>query len=92
LERWNLGLGSTIAERRMALRLSREAALVDEAEAPDEIATLPSVARVLATTHASSEEDTIVEEPDPEDGDDDAADDLEVSSLDDFYAHALKDA
>jgi transposase InsO family protein len=92
LERWNLGLGSTMAERRMALRLSREAVLVDETEAPNEIATLPSVARVLATTHASSEEDTIVEEPDPEDGDDDAADDLEVSSLDDFYADALKDA
>ena len=50
LERWNLGLGATLAERRMALRLSREAALSDQdASAQEAVATLPSVARVLAT-------------------------------------------
>ena len=49
LERWNLGLGTTLAERRMALRLSRDAALIDLPEPTDEITTLPSVARVLAT-------------------------------------------
>ena len=37
LERWNLGLGSSVAERRMALRLSREASLLDAAEPTDEV-------------------------------------------------------
>lgn len=92
LERWNLGLGSTLAERRMALRLSRETALVDEAEEQDEVAALPSVARVLATTNPPVEdEDEIVEEPDPEVGDDDAEDDVDDDAANDFYADALED-
>lgn len=49
LERWNLGLGTTPAERRMALRLSREETMLDQAEPQDPVTTLPSVARVLAT-------------------------------------------
>jgi transposase InsO family protein len=90
LERWNLGLGSTLAERRMALRLSREAALIDETELQDEVVTLPSVARVLATADppaAGAKGEEKIEEADPETGDDDLDDDAS-----DFYADALEDA
>jgi transposase InsO family protein len=94
LERWNLGLGSTLAERRMALRLSREAALSDEkAAAQDKVATLPSVARVLATASPPDDEEAaVIEVPDPEAGDDDSEDDLDECALSDFYADALEDA
>ncbi|MFV8160554.1 Mu transposase C-terminal domain-containing protein [Mycobacterium sp. 134] len=93
LERWNLGLGSTLAERRMALRLSRDATLIDETEIQDEVAALPSVARVLATADPAADEDTdtTIEEPDPETGDDDAEDELD-DPANDFYADALDDA
>jgi transposase InsO family protein len=93
LEWWNLGLGSTLAERRMALRLSREAALIDKTETKDEVVTLPSVARVLAATDspAAEERDEMIEEPDPETGDDDGDDDLD-DYANDFYADALEDA
>jgi hypothetical protein len=48
LERWNLGLGTTLAERRMALRLSREQAAIDLPDTGEpEAASLPSVCRVL---------------------------------------------
>jgi transposase InsO family protein len=92
LERWNLGLGSTLAERRMALRLSREATLIDQTE-PQDVVTLPSVARVLATADPPATEDTdaMIEEPDPETGDDDDNDDLDDDASD-FYADALEDA
>lgn len=93
LERWNLGLGSTLAERRMALRLSREVTLIDQSAAQDEVVTLPSVARVLATADPPADEDTDtpIDEPDPETGDDDAEDDLD-DDTNDFYADALEDA
>jgi hypothetical protein len=96
LERWNLGLGSTLAERRMALRLSREDALIDQSETQDEVVALPSVARVLATADpsaAADEGDETVEVPDPETGDDDAEEDLDDDyAVSDFYADALDDA
>jgi transposase InsO family protein len=93
LERWNLGLGSTLAERRMALRLSREAALIDETDTKDEVVTLPSVARVLATADppVAEDADAMIEEPDPETGDDDAEEELD-DHTNDFYADALEDA
>lgn len=93
LERWNLGLGTTLAERRMALRLSRDAALIDVPEPTDEITTLPSVARVLATARPPTSDCEVetLQEPDPECGDDDDAEDLDAD-LDDFYADALEDA
>lgn len=93
LERWNLGLGTTLAERRMALRLSREAALIDLPEPTDEITTLPSVARVLATASPPTSDCSgeALQELDPESGDDDADDDLDAV-LDDYYADALEDA
>lgn len=93
LERWNLGLGTTPAERRMALRLSREALLIETGGPQDQVATLPSVAKVLATAGPPPAvgSDDAAGEPDPETGDDDDADDLE-EVLDDFYSDALEDA
>jgi Mu transposase, C-terminal len=93
LERWNLGLGSTLAERRMALRLSREATLIDKTDTKDEVVSLPSVARVLAAADppAAEDADELIEEPDPEMGDDDAEEDLD-DCANDFYADALEDA
>jgi transposase InsO family protein len=90
LERWNLGLGSSVAERRMALRLSREAALLDCATDDDPVATLPSVARVLAKASPPTVDDSApVEQDEPEAGDDD---DLDAVDEDDFYADAFEDA
>ncbi|MBU3750508.1 MAG: transposase, partial [Mycobacterium sp.] len=93
LERWNLGLGTTPAERRMALRLSREALLIETGGPQDQVVTLPSVAKVLATAGPppAAGSDDAAGEPDPETGDDDDADDLE-EVLDDFYSDALEDA
>ncbi|MET8013968.1 helix-turn-helix domain-containing protein [Streptomyces sp. NPDC005271] len=49
LKRWNLGLGTSLVERRMALRLSREQVALDLPEQQaDEVSSLPSVARVLS--------------------------------------------
>ena len=50
-ERWNLGLGRTRAERRIALRLARQAStIVDDctAASEQEVSDLPSVTRALA--------------------------------------------
>lgn len=93
LERWNLGLGNTLAERRMALRLSREAMSIELPEPTDEITTLPSVARVLATARPPTLDSELEAAPekDPEAGDDDSADEFEEEA-DDFYADALEDA
>jgi len=43
LERWNLGLGRSMAERRMALRLSRETDLLPATPAPtnNDVCSLP---------------------------------------------------
>jgi len=95
LERWNLGLGSTVAERRMALRLSREAFLLDTAARQDEVATLPSVARILALAApptANESQPNEEEVPESESGDDDAEDELDAFGEDAFYADALEDA
>lgn len=93
-ERWNVGLGQTLPERRMALRLSREQAAIDLPKEPREqaVSALPSVARVLAAVAAPGEApaDT-ADELVAEMGDDDA-DDLEaLDAEDDFYADALED-
>lgn len=92
LERWNLGLGSTLAERRMALRLSREDTLIDQSAALNDVGTLPSVARVMATADPPADEEPDTPDvPDPETGDDDAEDELD-DYVSDFYADALEDA
>lgn len=78
----------------MALRLSREAASIELPQRGEEVVTLPSVARVLAAAGplAPDAEEEAPQEPDPETGDDDAADDLGAADEDDFYADAFEDA
>ncbi|WP_405914551.1 helix-turn-helix domain-containing protein [Streptomyces sp. NBC_00728] len=84
LERWNLGLGTTPVERRMILRLSREQAAIDLPRTEDAVASLPSVRKVLGPSDERPVEPD-VQEPVPEMGDDDVADE------DDFYADALEE-
>jgi hypothetical protein len=93
LERWNLGLGNTRIERRMALRLSRETSLLSETKAQEVATTLPSVARVLAAADPTADNDEPADEGESvEVGDDDAEDDLDDAGVTDFYADALEDA
>ncbi|CAG6399036.1 hypothetical protein SCOCK_80191 [Actinacidiphila cocklensis] len=92
LERWNLGLGTTLAERRMALRLSREQAAIELPETDEEVVvSLPSVRKALGTQQPNPEP----EEPELpgalETGDDDDADLEDLADEDDFYADALED-
>jgi len=54
LERWNLGLGMSLVERRMALRLSRADAAIDLPDLPDGVASLPSVRKVLELPAATT--------------------------------------
>jgi hypothetical protein len=82
LERWNAGLGRSLPERRIALRLAREQAALDLPAAEPAVSTLPSVARVL---NAAAQDRT--DEEDPEVGDDNA----EELDTGDFYADALED-
>ncbi|WEB43344.1 Mu transposase C-terminal domain-containing protein [Streptomyces yunnanensis] len=90
LERWNLGLGNSLVERRMALRLSREQAAVDlPEEEASEVNVLPSVARVLSLPEQPSP--PAAESDEAELGDDDADDLEELDEEIDFYATALKD-
>ncbi|WP_432110953.1 helix-turn-helix domain-containing protein [Streptomyces sp. YPW6] len=90
LERWNLGLGTTIAERRMALRLSREQAAIELPEEEAEtVVSLPSVRKALGQGEeppAPEEAEAVVET-----GDDDEADLEDLAGEDDFYADALED-
>ncbi|MEU9452887.1 helix-turn-helix domain-containing protein [Streptomyces sp. NPDC048277] len=90
LQRWNLGLGTTIAERRMALRLSREQATIELPEEEAEtVVSLPSVRKALG----QDEETPEPQEPDlvTETGDDDEADLEDLAEENDFYADALED-
>ncbi|MGA5522902.1 helix-turn-helix domain-containing protein [Streptomyces pseudogriseolus] len=90
LQRWNLGLGTTLAERRMALRLSREQAAIELPETESErVVSLPSVRRALGqdAEPAGCE----VPEPVAETGDDDEADLEDLANENDFYADALED-
>ncbi|MFE3150820.1 hypothetical protein ACFXJ6_29865 [Streptomyces sp. NPDC059218] len=51
LKRWNVGLGTSLVERRTALRLSREQVALELPEQQaDAVSSLPSVARVLSLT------------------------------------------
>lgn len=90
LERWNLGLGNSLVERRMALRLSREQAAVDlPKDEGCEVDVLPSVARVLSLPEQPSA--SAIESCNEEQGDDDADGLEELDEEIDFYATALKD-
>ncbi|MEU2775450.1 helix-turn-helix domain-containing protein [Streptomyces sp. NPDC007162] len=91
LKRWNLGLGTSLIERRMALRLSREQAALDLPEAQaGAVSSLPSVARVLSLP-AQAEPPTAEAAPVVEEGDDDGDSLQELGEEIDFYATALKD-
>lgn len=83
-------LGTTLAERRMALRMSREQAAITlpSAEEPETASSLPSVRRALGNDARGS--DPVVSEGPVEGGDDDEAD-AEPLDEDDFYADALED-
>ncbi|QXE35830.1 DDE-type integrase/transposase/recombinase [Streptomyces sp. GMY02] len=89
LERWKLGLGTTLAERRMALRLSREQAAIELPETQTEaVVSLPSVRKALGAEPEAPEP----EQPQLlESGDDDEADVDDLAGEDDFYADALED-
>ncbi|MGW5461026.1 Mu transposase C-terminal domain-containing protein [Streptomyces sp. NPDC003996] len=90
LERWNLGLGNSLVERRMALRLSREQAAVDlPKDEVCEVDVLPSVARVLSLPEQPLA--PAIESGEAEQGDDDADALEELDEELDFYATALKD-
>ncbi|MFE3906335.1 TnsA-like heteromeric transposase endonuclease subunit [Streptomyces sp. NPDC059153] len=101
LDRWHLGLGLTMTERRLALRQAREESAFDlPGTVEDDARMLPSVARILAT-NADVEEDDAEEpeavEPEPYEGllpgDEDEDDELDSPEDDgDFYADALEDA
>lgn len=91
LKRWSLGLGTSLVERRMALRLSREQVALDLPEQPtDDVRSLPSVARVLSLPEQSAPP-AIEVAREPEAGDDDADGLEELEEELDFYATALKD-
>ena len=89
-ERWKLGLGATAKERRIALRMSRDQAVLLK-DLPGlqepEVAQLPSVARVMAAAGADEvkSEGSDSEEQALETGDDDSGE------PEDFYADALED-
>jgi transposase InsO family protein len=90
LERWQLGLGATVKERRIALRMSRQqAALVNDLPglSEPEVAQLPSVAQVMAAAGGDQTptDSADSQEHEPEAGDDDA------EEPEDFYADALED-
>ncbi|MFD9047227.1 Mu transposase C-terminal domain-containing protein [Streptomyces zaomyceticus] len=102
LERWNLGLGMTMSERRIALRQAREqsAFLLPDTEEND-VRILPSVARILNGSDGFSSPNVRDDEAELSDegyagsveGDDDAEDDLDLEdTVDDFYTDALDDA
>ncbi|MYX14979.1 DDE-type integrase/transposase/recombinase [Streptomyces sp. SID8374] len=92
LERWNLGLGTTLVERRMVLRLAREQAAIElPATEEESVVSLPSVRKALGQAEALEGQ---VEELLPESvemGDDDEADLEDLAAEDDFYADALED-
>ncbi|MFE6398108.1 helix-turn-helix domain-containing protein [Streptomyces alboflavus] len=89
LERWNLGLGTTLAERRMALRISREQVGLDLPQPGATVGcSLPSVRRALGQAEVPAEADA---DPVPEAGDDDDADLDDLTPEEDFYADALED-
>ncbi|MEU7835721.1 MULTISPECIES: hypothetical protein [unclassified Nonomuraea] len=90
LERWKIGLGTSVAERRMALRISREQAAIElPATAADAISRLPSVRHALEKSvpavDSPVDDEVPAQEPDLPQGDDDDEDEL------DFYAEALED-
>jgi hypothetical protein len=86
LERWNAGLGRSLPERRIALRLARDQAGVDLPGAEPAVSALPSVARVLnaAASDGGDDQGSVM-------GDDDVVELTAMEADGDFYADALED-
>lgn len=86
LERWNLGLGRSAAERRIVLRQSREDELRCAAAAYESEPTskLPSVRHALPESDGMGADEITSVETETVLGDDD--------SPEDFYADAWEDA
>ncbi|QMU73464.1 DDE-type integrase/transposase/recombinase [Streptacidiphilus sp. P02-A3a] len=87
LERWSIGLGTTLPERRMALRLSREQAAIELPET-ETVISLPSVRKALGAAPDTTEPELPER---AETGDDDEADLEDLIDEDDFYEDALED-
>ncbi|MEH0517304.1 TnsA-like heteromeric transposase endonuclease subunit [Streptomyces sp. B21-079] len=99
LDRWHLGLGLTVTERRLALRQARDESAFDLPETiADDVRALPSVTRILnADDDTEGAEEAETEEAEayegPVAGDDDECDELDaLGDEGDFYADALEDA
>lgn len=75
LERWNLGLGMSRTERRMALRLARQQATIELPEVETEpVSRLASVRKILELPAERTAEQEL-----PAAGDDDDADELDLA-------------
>ncbi|MGW4838614.1 TnsA-like heteromeric transposase endonuclease subunit [Streptomyces globisporus] len=91
LERWNLGLGMTAVERRMALRMSREqkALVLPDIGDGDPLAELPSLARALGRSVTGPIDDDRADEDELQHyagqavGDDDDEDELDATGTTD---------
>ncbi len=102
LERWSLSPGATRAERRMALRLFREDALLNSAGLGDEpaVSALPSVQKALQQSGPNEEsEDRLSDDsvddsepPHPESGDDEDEEAVDAIEVTEFYADSFEDA
>lgn len=81
LERWKIGLGATLSERRIALRMARTAPAIELPPTPEP--SSPSVAHVLESSSTTCELESLCGDDDGEDADGGSAD---------FYADAFEDA
>lgn len=98
LERWHLGLGGSVVERRIALRLSRERAeLLGELSTSDGAQALASLQAHRAALVSTPEPNPNPARVRPAADDSLHTDDLDVDDADDgaeedFYANAFEDA
>jgi hypothetical protein len=96
LDRWNLGMGNSLTERRIALRLAREQAeLFGELSTDDAASTLASLEAhraALSTEAPSGTDESPAGATEPDDDLDEFAefDDADETD-DDFYADAFED-
>jgi len=96
LERWNLGMGNSLTERRIALRLAREQAeLFGELSTADEASTLASLQAHRAAVSPAAGSDAGDPSAAAVEPDDDLGEFAEVDNGDEtddeFYADAFED-
>lgn len=94
LERWNLGLGKTPTERRLALRQSREDELLCATTDGTQqlVQALSSVQQALPDQTPADDADGTGRPPAEPPADDECGDDDSSDDADDFYATAWEDA